>query len=156
MAKCAFHPDVETGVTCGNCGRPICPKDMVPTPVGYKCPICAKPERSQYTFVKPRQFVLGGALAALAGIGGAFALAFVLGGGGFLGIIVGYFWGVLTAEAARRGSGGHRGREMAVVAIAAIVIGALLTVPFLGFRMLIPAIAAVVGAGSTLAWSWNG
>lgn len=154
MAKCAFHPDVDTEVSCSNCGRPICPRDMVPTPVGYKCPICAKPEKGQYQFVKPRQWILGGALALLAGTGGAIVLAFFL-GGGFFGIIIGYFWGVLTAEAARRGSGGHRGREMAMVAIAAIVIGTLLTFTFVGFRMLIPAIAAVFGAATTLAWSWN-
>ena len=43
MPECAFHPGVETEVRCAECERPICPKDMVPTPVGYKCKICAKP-----------------------------------------------------------------------------------------------------------------
>ena len=37
---CAFHPDRLTGVSCSNCGRPICPSDMTPAPVGYQCPIC--------------------------------------------------------------------------------------------------------------------
>ena len=38
---CAFHPNVLTAVTCSNCGRPICPKDMFDAPVGIHCPICA-------------------------------------------------------------------------------------------------------------------
>lgn len=37
---CAFHPDRLTAVACSNCGRPICPEDMTPAPVGYQCPIC--------------------------------------------------------------------------------------------------------------------
>ncbi len=37
---CAFHPDRLTAVSCSNCGRPICPADMTPAPVGYQCPIC--------------------------------------------------------------------------------------------------------------------
>jgi len=30
-----------TGVSCSHCGRPICPDDMYPAPVGQHCPICA-------------------------------------------------------------------------------------------------------------------
>ena len=40
--KCAFHPDVETNLSCGKCGQPICPKCLVETPVGARCPDCAK------------------------------------------------------------------------------------------------------------------
>ena len=38
---CAFHPDRLTRVSCSHCGRPICPDDMFPAPVGIHCPICA-------------------------------------------------------------------------------------------------------------------
>ena len=40
--KCAAHPEVETNLRCGKCGKPICPKCMVQTPVGARCPDCAK------------------------------------------------------------------------------------------------------------------
>ncbi len=40
--KCAAHPQVETNLKCGKCGKPICPKCMVQTPVGAKCSECAK------------------------------------------------------------------------------------------------------------------
>ena len=40
--RCAYHPDVETNLRCGKCDTPICPKCMVQTPVGARCPDCAK------------------------------------------------------------------------------------------------------------------
>lgn len=48
MATCYRHPSRETGVSCSNCGRPICPDCMTTTPVGMRCPECA----SQRTVVK--------------------------------------------------------------------------------------------------------
>jgi len=42
MVKCATHPDVETNLMCGKCGKPICPKCMVQTPVGARCRECAR------------------------------------------------------------------------------------------------------------------
>ncbi len=40
--RCATHPDVETTLRCGKCGKPICPRCMVQTPVGARCPDCAR------------------------------------------------------------------------------------------------------------------
>lgn len=45
---CYRHPDRETRVSCSNCGRPICPECMTPTPVGMRCPECAR-ERTKVT-----------------------------------------------------------------------------------------------------------
>jgi membrane associated rhomboid family serine protease len=42
MATCYRHPSRETGVSCSNCGRPICPDCMTTTPVGMRCPDCAR------------------------------------------------------------------------------------------------------------------
>jgi len=42
MATCYRHSNRETGVSCSNCGRPICPDCMTPTSVGMRCPECAK------------------------------------------------------------------------------------------------------------------
>jgi membrane associated rhomboid family serine protease len=42
LATCYRHPSRETGVSCSNCGNPICPDCMTPTPVGMRCPNCAK------------------------------------------------------------------------------------------------------------------
>jgi membrane associated rhomboid family serine protease len=45
---CYRHPNRETGVSCSNCARPICPDCMTPTPVGMRCPECAR-ERTKVT-----------------------------------------------------------------------------------------------------------
>jgi membrane associated rhomboid family serine protease len=42
MATCYRHPSRETGVSCSNCARPICPDCMTTTPVGMRCPECAR------------------------------------------------------------------------------------------------------------------
>jgi membrane associated rhomboid family serine protease len=38
---CYRHPSRETNVSCSNCGNPICPDCMTPSPVGMRCPDCA-------------------------------------------------------------------------------------------------------------------
>jgi membrane associated rhomboid family serine protease len=42
METCYRHPGRETGVRCSNCERPICPDCMTSTPVGMRCPECAR------------------------------------------------------------------------------------------------------------------
>ena len=56
MATCYRHPSRETGVSCSNCGRPICPDCMAPTSVGMRCPECAK----QKTQVRTARNLVGG------------------------------------------------------------------------------------------------
>ena len=57
MATCYRHSSRETGVSCSNCGRAICPDCMTPTPVGMRCPECAQ----QKTEVKTMSSVRSGA-----------------------------------------------------------------------------------------------
>ncbi len=51
---CYRHPDRETGVSCSNCARPICPECMTPTPVGMRCPECSK-QRTQVRTIRSLQ-----------------------------------------------------------------------------------------------------
>src|SRR3990172_8842651 len=37
-ATCYRHPDRETGLSCSECGRPICVDCMSVAPVGIRCP----------------------------------------------------------------------------------------------------------------------
>ncbi len=43
--RCATHPKIETSLRCGKCEKPICPKCLLQTPVGARCPDCAKLHR---------------------------------------------------------------------------------------------------------------
>ena len=38
MAYCYRHPSRETGLSCSECGRPICTECMTVAPVGLRCP----------------------------------------------------------------------------------------------------------------------
>src|SRR4051794_21185627 len=38
MPYCYRHPDRETGLSCSECGRPICYECMTTAPVGLRCP----------------------------------------------------------------------------------------------------------------------
>jgi membrane associated rhomboid family serine protease len=49
MAACYRHPNRETGVSCSNCGNPICPDCMTSTPVGMRCPDCAGQKQRVHT-----------------------------------------------------------------------------------------------------------
>lgn len=43
---CYRHPQRETGVSCANCGRPICHECMIPAAVGFRCPECVKEQNA--------------------------------------------------------------------------------------------------------------
>ena len=43
---CYRHPMRETGVSCSNCGRPICHECMIPAPVGFRCPECVREQHA--------------------------------------------------------------------------------------------------------------
>src|SRR4051794_22553159 len=49
METCYRHPDRETRVSCSSCGRAICPDCMTPTPVGMRCPECARQRTKVHT-----------------------------------------------------------------------------------------------------------
>ncbi len=38
LPTCYRHPDRETGLSCSECGRPICTEGMTAAPVGLRCP----------------------------------------------------------------------------------------------------------------------
>jgi membrane associated rhomboid family serine protease len=81
MEVCYRHPNRETGVRCSNCERPICPDCMTSTPVGMRCPECARRGRTQMRTIssltdEPQLTYILIAINVLAGIGTLF------GGGG--------------------------------------------------------------------------
>ena len=140
MPECAWHPGTETGVSCPDCGRYMCHKDMVDTPVGYKCKECGL-VRVTRGGVKPRQLVTASAFGLVAALVlpplvGLVPLMFV---GALL-----YGW--LVGEAVKRGAGGHRTTEFAAIAAGCAVIGALVWTPILRFDLVLAVGGAIVAA----------
>ena len=126
---CARHPDVETGLSCGRCGTPICPKCLVYTPAGTRCPDCAAIGRPKMYVLGPLDYaraiatvvVLGLAIGVLYGMVlspspriGLFSLLL----GGAAGYGVGYVMAALLDVTTSR----KRGREMQIVAAGGVVL----------------------------------
>lgn len=148
MPECAWHPGVETGLSCPDCGRYMCPKDMVPSPVGYKCKECGR-QRITRGGVKPKQM----ALAAGYGLGAAVVLApvarfipFF-----FIGVLV---FGGLVGEAARRGAGGHRTWQISAIAAGCAAIGVLASAPFIGLNPFLLFGGPIIAAIYVTSWRW--
>jgi membrane associated rhomboid family serine protease len=51
---CYRHPDRETGLSCSECGRPVCADCATFAPVGIRCPDHAGVRRGPTTRLKPR------------------------------------------------------------------------------------------------------
>jgi hypothetical protein len=85
VTYCARHPQVETALRCGRCDTLICPRCLVQTPVGARCPDCANVRRLPTVDIKPTFIARGAAAAVAAGIavGGFWGYALEGGRGGF-------------------------------------------------------------------------
>src|SRR5919108_4035182 len=79
MEVCYRHPNRETGVRCSNCERPICPDCMTSTPVGMRCPECARQRQRVRTMRSTSDEPV--LTYVLIGINVAVALGSFLGGG---------------------------------------------------------------------------
>jgi membrane associated rhomboid family serine protease len=45
---CYRHPNVQTGVHCTRCSRPICTDCMIAAPVGHQCPTCVAEAQKEF------------------------------------------------------------------------------------------------------------
>src|SRR5438105_12116167 len=66
--RCARHPNVSTVLRCGRCETPICPRCLVQTPVGARCPNCANVRRLPTVDVAPVFLARGLGAAMLSGL----------------------------------------------------------------------------------------
>ena len=120
VMHCARHPREETAITCASCGTPICPRCMVSTPVGMKCPDCGKVKNSVLFKVSPGRLVLAGITAMAAGF-----VAALIGHIGFFVLFVSIPYGYFAGSMILKASGMKRGPKLEIVAGALMVIGAL-------------------------------
>lgn len=151
--KCAAHPQVETNLKCGKCGKPICPKCMIQTPVGAKCPNCAKLYELPTYRVSGRYYLraigtaLGMALVTgvLWGVVKGFIPFFFL--NLLLGPGVGYAIGEMVGVSVNR----KRGRGLATVASFGVAISYLVSIllpwglPFGLFNLVLDLVSVALG-----------
>jgi hypothetical protein len=127
--KCATHPNTETELRCGKCGKPICPKCMVQTPVGARCRECA----GQYklpTYRVSAGYYLRAAVVALVAaviIGTVWGFIESLLPFRFFTLLAGWGIGYLIGEAISRAANRKRGPALAVIGGVAVVISYIMT-----------------------------
>src|SRR5437870_5188483 len=94
---CAIHTAVETTLRCNKCGRYMCVKCAVRTPVGYRCKQCVHEQQDVYFSATQRDYMISAAVSLALAIPTAyvasrvgFFIVILLGlpVGGFIGEIV--------------------------------------------------------------------
>jgi hypothetical protein len=119
---CARHRGTPTLLRCGRCGTPICPRCMVNTEVGQRCPDCAQTKRLPTFQVSPGLLARGAAagllVATIIGFLWSLAPAFSF----WLGLLMGFG----TGEAVARASNVRRGPAMMATAAGAVLLGFLI------------------------------
>jgi hypothetical protein len=136
ITYCARHPDVETGLRCGKCDTPICPRCLVQTPVGARCRDCANIRRIPTLDVKPITYVKAQAAAIVAGlaVGWFWALATGPRGGiGFFTFFLGMGIGWAISEAVSLATNRRRGVALQFCAAAGVLVAFLTRNLLLGF-----------------------
>jgi len=156
--KCATHPDVETNLRCGKCGKLICPKCLVQTPVGSRCRECAKLYKLPTYHISPAYYfrAIGTALGMAAVVGLAWGFINSLFSFIYLNLIlaagVGYAIGEVTGLAVNR----KRGIWLAVIGGAAVVICYLVNiftfgdVPSLGLGLILDLVGLAFGISTAV------
>jgi hypothetical protein len=151
QVPCKRHPDTSTGLRCGNCGDPICPKCMVHATVGIRCLDCGKavalPTYQVTGLYLAKAILAAVAVGAVTGIIYAILLVWIplVSTLALLGI------GYLVAEAATAAAGRRRGRTMQYVVVGGILVALVLIFllsPVLSIWIFVGAVAAIfVGIG---------
>ena len=120
---CANHPTVETMLRCNRCGKPICTRCAVQTPVGYRCKECVGRQQAVFYTGGVLDYVIAGAIALV--LGGIAGYLMTLLGAWFFALILGPAVGMGIAEAVRLAVRRRRSRYLWIVVAVAMVAGAL-------------------------------
>ncbi|MGE3960406.1 MAG: hypothetical protein AB7F65_01830 [Dehalococcoidia bacterium] len=155
---CERHPGVETALECGRCGTPICPRCMIHTPGGIRCPDCAKLRRPPMYELAPLDYAkaigVGVVLAGLLGFIGA--ILFPVGGfrGLFLllALFVGSAVGGLVAEVIHRVTNGKRGLPMQLIGAGTLVAALAVRMVLSGAFEVDLAGLMIGGVGAVAVW----
>jgi hypothetical protein len=120
---CVNHPNVETYLRCNKCGRPVCTKCVVQTPVGYRCRDCVNAQQKVfYADFRPVHYLVAAAVALPLSL----VAGWIVPSLGWYAIILGPLAGGGIAEAARWAIRRRRGPYMWMVVCGCIVAGGLI------------------------------
>jgi hypothetical protein len=154
---CARHPSTETGLRCGRCDTPICPKCAVFTDVGARCPDCAPRRKLPQLEVGPLWIARGALAAAVAGAAVGAAWGYLLPGGfGFFSILIGIGIGYAVASAVGWATNRKLGPPMQVVAVLGVVLAYLVRNVVAGYALVpIDDLSGLLALGAGVIFAFN-
>jgi len=119
--RCAYHPDVETLLRCSRCGKPICPRCAVRTPVGMRCPTCSGV--AVRGALEPATLVKGAVAGLLVAIPVGVLWGFAPAWGFYLALLLGFG----SVEAMAKAMPGWRGPVLQALAVAVVLLGIVIS-----------------------------
>ena len=134
---CHWHPTVPTGLSCGQCRRPICTDCMVQVPVGIRCRECGRAQPLPTFDVRPANYARAAIVAVIIGVAGVVLtvlLALYIGGLAFVVMPVGV--GYLAGEIISRVVNLKRSRGLMYIAGGTVVVTVIISLFLLDFRLL--------------------
>ena len=146
LVYCTVHPNIATSLRCNRCGRPMCTRCAVKTPVGYRCRECVREQQDKFFDAQMRDYLIAGVVALVM----SFVAAAILARIGWF-IIVFFLApaaGGLIGRAIFRLTGRRRGRYTGAVVGTCVVLGAL---PFLLLNPLSIGIYLFMATGAAVA-----
>ena len=118
---CAIHPERETRLSCNRCGKLICASCARKTPVGYRCPQCARAQQSRFETARWHDYLVAAGISLLlSGLAGT-----LLSRLGWFVIFLAPTVGGVISEIIRRAVGRRRGRYLAYTAIGGMLLAGL-------------------------------
>ena len=142
---CAVHPTVETTLRCNRCGRYMCSRCAVRTPVGYRCKECVHQQQDVFYSATQRDYLIAAGVSFALSIPISFIIPRIF----LLGVLIlSIPAGALITEVVHRAVGKRRGRYTWLFVAGGIIAGALVAT----FPVLRVALIGLTfqGAGSRL------
>jgi len=128
--KCATHPEGETNLRCGKCGKPICPQCLVQTPVGARCRDCAQLQKLPTFHVTTGYYLraVGAAVGMAFACGAAWWAVRTVMGIPYFNFLLAAGFGYAVGEVVGRSVNRKRGRTLAAIAGAGVALSFVISI----------------------------
>lgn len=131
-AYCYKHPDRETEVSCGRCGKPLCPDCVHHGPTGVRCVECLRLPRRAAGLATHEQILRAVGFALLVAVPGGLLLGWLH----WVSLLTAIILGLAIGSAAHVGSRRHR--DVSVQIVAALIASASIVIAVAVFAASLP------------------